>query len=520
MGLLGRRAYGRRRRGVSALQAGILALVLIALFAYFGFTKANPFSNPYVLKAAVGDARNLQARSVVRMAGVDVGRVTEVESVPGSAPAALVTMELSDEALPLRSDAQVRVRPRIFLEGNYFVDLRPGSPSARELEDGDTLPRSQTSAAVSTSEVLAVLQSDVRNDLRTLLFELGTQGLVRGGGAEGFNRAVPYFLPAYRRSALANDALLGEDPTRDVRRLLRGQQRTLDALASNPETLAELVTDLNITAGALARQDAALEQSVPALRDTLRTAMPALASLNAAFPALRAFAREAIPGVRSTTPTLTVAIPWIAQQRALMRESELKGLARALRGATPSLVRLARSQVRFLGQARALASCTNSVLTPWSRSPIPSAEPGNTGEEVRRQTFRGFVGLAGESRNHDANTPYFHIQTVRPTNLAAANGGRLEPLAPPNPNVPPPHRPDVPCETQEPPNLDAPDGPGVAPSGVPAAAASVTTGLSTAQRGAFAGTPFAQGASDFERLMDSPLLQRRMERALDRGGGR
>jgi phospholipid/cholesterol/gamma-HCH transport system substrate-binding protein len=160
-----------------------------------------------------------------------------------------------------------------------------------------------------------------------------------------------------------------------------------------------------------------------------------------------------------------VAIPWIAQQRALMRESELKGLARALRGATPSLVKLNRSQVHFLGQARALASCTNHVLTPWSRSPIPSAEPANTGQQVRLQTFRGFVGLAGESRNNDANTPYFHIQTVAPTKLGAANGGRLEPLSPPNPGVPPPHRPDVPCETQDPPNLDAADAPGVLPPG-------------------------------------------------------
>ncbi len=501
---------------MNALKAGILALVLIGTFTYFGFTKTNPFSDPYVLKAAVVDARNLQARSVVRMAGVDVGKVTKIEPVPGSAPAALVTMELSDDALPLREDARLKVRPRIFLEGNYFVDLRPGSPSAAELEDGDTLPRSQTAASVSTSEVLAVLQSDVRNDLRTLLFELGTEGLIRGGGAAGFNRAVPYFLPAYRRSALANDALLGENPTRDQRRLLRGQQRTLAALASNPARLSELVTDLNVTVGALARQDAALEASVPALRDTLRTGLPALASLNEALPPLRAFAREAIPGVRSTTPTLTLAIPWIAQQRGLMQESELKGLARDLRGATPSLVRLNRSQVKFLGQARALASCTNTVLTPWSRSPIPSAEPGNTGQEVRRQTFRGFVGLAGESRNTDANTPYFHIQTVKPTNLDAANGGRIEPLSPPNPNVPPPHRPDVPCETQEAPNLDAPDGPGIAPAAGPPAAAAA--GIATAQRGAFAGTQFAADAAEVERLLDSPLLERRIERALGTGG--
>jgi phospholipid/cholesterol/gamma-HCH transport system substrate-binding protein len=496
---------------VTPFKAGVLALVVIGVLAYFGFTKANPFANPYELNAVVDDARNLKPRAAVRIAGVDVGKVTKIEPIPGSEPATRVTMELREDALPLHEDAELKVRPRIFLEGNYFVDLSPGSPAAPELDDGDTLPRSQTAAAVSTAEVLAVLQSDVRTDLQTLLHEYGTRGLA-GGGAAGFNRAVPYFEPAYRRSALMNDALLGENPARDQRRLLRGQRRTLGALAADPLTLSELVTDLNLTAGALARNDLALQQSVPALRDVLRTGMPALASLNAALPTLRAFAREAVPGVRSSTPTLEVAIPWIRQQRALMSESELKGVARSLRGAIPSLVRLNRSQVRFLGEARALASCTNTVLTPFSRSPIPSAEPGNTGQEVRRQVLRGLVGLAGESRNHDANTPYFHIQTVKPTNLAAASGGRLEPLSPPNPNVPPPHRPDVPCETQEPPNLDAPDGPGFAPAaGTPAG---VTAGLAAAQRGDFAGTEMADLARETQRLLDSARLERRVERVL------
>jgi hypothetical protein len=134
---------------------------------------------------------------------------------------------------------------------------------------------------------------------------------------------------------------------------------------------------------------------------------------------------------------------------------------------------------------------------------------------VRRQTFRGFVGLAGESRNNDANTPYFHVQVVKPTNLAVANGGRIEPLAPPDPNVPPPHRPDVPCETQEPPNLDAPDGPGFAPA-MGAPGPTTAAGLAAAQRGDFAGTQFAEDARRTERLLRSPLLQRRIERALER----
>jgi hypothetical protein len=95
------------------------------------------------------------------------------------------------------------------------------------------------------------------------------------------------------------------------------------------------------------------------------------------------------------------------------------------------------------------------VLVPFVESAIPSIEVGNSGHAVREQLMRSFVGLAGESRVNDANTPLFHVQGVNPLNLST---GRVEPAPPPNPDTPPAHRPDVPCETQEPPNLAAPGG--------------------------------------------------------------
>jgi phospholipid/cholesterol/gamma-HCH transport system substrate-binding protein len=438
---------------MSPFKAGVLAITTILLFAYFGFAKANPFANPYELKALFRDVENLKTRSPVRIAGVEVGKVTKVEPKDGGG-AAEVTMELREDALPIRDDARAQIRSRIFLEGNFFVDIEPGSPSAGELDDGATLPVTQTTSTVTLPDVLDVLDSDVRSDLQTFLYEYGTVAL-RGGGAKAFNRAIPSFGPAYRYGALTNDALLGVDPERDVQRLLRGQQKTFAALASNPDALKELVTDLNTTAGAIASEDTALEAAVPALRDTLREGYPALGALNAALPTLRTFAREAIPGVRSSVPALDAAIPWLTQARGLVQESELKGLAADLRQAVPSLVKLNTRLVPFLNQLRALSSCTNNVLVPFAESEIPSIEEGNSGQLVREQINRSFVGLAGESRNNDANTPVFHIQGVNPLKLAT---GRIEPAAPPDPNMPPPHRPDVPCETQEPPNLHAPGG--------------------------------------------------------------
>ncbi|MFL5866176.1 MAG: MlaD family protein [Thermoleophilaceae bacterium] len=438
---------------MTPFKAGILTIVLIGVLAYFGFTKANPFVHPYKLNAVVANAQNLQPKAPVRIAGVEVGKVKDIEPEPGSS-AAKVTMELKKDALPLHQDATLKVRPRIFLEGNYFVDLRPGSPSAPTLKDGSTLPMRQTAASVSLSDILGALQSDVRSNLQTLLREYSS-GLSHGG-AQAFNQAARYFERAYRFTAITNDALLGEEPTRDIPRALRGSQRTFSALAQDPEALQQLVTDLNVTAGALAREDTSLEASVPALRDTLRAAQPALASLNNALPTLRAFSVEALPGVRSSLPTLDVGIPWLHQARLLMRRSELRGLSRQLRIATPNLVRLNIQLRPLLRTGRQLSSCTNNVLVPFAQSKIPSIESGNSNQEVRRQIVRSFVGLSGESRLNDANTPFFHIQGVNPLNLTT---GRIEPAAPQDAHTPPAHRPDVPCETQQAPNLSAPGGP-------------------------------------------------------------
>jgi phospholipid/cholesterol/gamma-HCH transport system substrate-binding protein len=439
---------------MSVFKAGVLAVVVLVVATYFGFTKANPFANPYELQAVVRDAQNLKQGAPVRIAGVDVGRVTKVEAAEDGQAAATVKMELRDDALPIHEDATLDIRSRILLEGNFFVDLKPGSPSAPHFESGDTIPITRTTASVTLPDILSVLQSDVRSDLQTLLREYGTEGL-GNGGAEALNQAIPSFEPAYRFSALTNDALLGVQPERDQQRLMRGQQQVFEALADDREALRELVTDLNTTAGALASQDEALAASVPALRDTLRAGQPALAELNAALPTLRVFSREALPGVRSSVAALDAAIPWIGQARQLVQEDELKGLAADLRQATPSLVRLNKRLIPFLRQTRALSSCTNNVLVPFIEDDIPSIEEGNSGHSVREQINRSFVGLAGESRNHDANTPLFHVQGVAPMKLTA---GRIEPAPPPDPTTPPPHRPDVPCETQEPPNLAAPGG--------------------------------------------------------------
>ena len=66
----------------------------------------------------------------MRIAGVDVGIVTSVDRIGHGSNAAVVTMNIDNNGLPIHADATAAIRARIFLEGNFYVDLHPGTPSS------------------------------------------------------------------------------------------------------------------------------------------------------------------------------------------------------------------------------------------------------------------------------------------------------------------------------------------------------------------------------------------------------
>src|SRR5262249_51202323 len=129
-----------------------------------------PFKHGFRLNAEFASALNIHSKAPVRIAGVDIGTV---KSIRREGNTGLVTMEIASEGLPIHSDATAKIRPRIFLEGNWFVELKPGSPSARILRSGATLPVTQTADPVQLDQVLDALNSDTRANLQNFLIGYG-----------------------------------------------------------------------------------------------------------------------------------------------------------------------------------------------------------------------------------------------------------------------------------------------------------------------------------------------------------
>ena len=88
-----KKGQGRRGVGFSPAMAGVIAIVVIGLLTFEGFTRFNPFRSPFELKATFATANNLQPKSPVRIAGVNVGAVKEVKPLGIEVRAGLHTGE-------------------------------------------------------------------------------------------------------------------------------------------------------------------------------------------------------------------------------------------------------------------------------------------------------------------------------------------------------------------------------------------------------------------------------------------
>jgi ABC-type transporter Mla subunit MlaD len=487
----------RRRRGkrhaprLTLFQAGLLGIVIILVLSYGAYTKfANPFASTYEVHVLFPSANGLLPGSFVRIAGVNVGTVKSVSTAPGcrsakptGCQAADVTLAIQSNGEPIHTNATFWIRPRIFLEGNFFVDLYPGTPEAPIANSGHTFPLTSGIEPVQFDQVLGALPSYTRGNLQTLLSEYGKAVDVSG---TSYNRSVRYWLPAYKYTAVVTHDALGIQPN-DLSTWIDKGGTANAAFDAHPQDLENLITDFNTTAGAFARENTALANAVGELPNTLAAATPALNSLNAAFPPLNRIATALIPGVRSTGPTVDASLPFIRQLRYLVRPAELRGLVHDLAGTVPSLANLSVKTVPLMENAvRPAASCVVNVIYPWSRLTINDGTFSGTQGFPLRPVYVEAVdylpGLAGESRDFDANGPYIRVLgeggSLTYSLQPGMFGQSLQKISGVQPAIPasgqrPPLNETAPCETQTPYNQQTIQSPVSAPP------AQIGTGVST-----------------------------------------
>lgn len=487
-------AFWRRRKQIPVSELGkgsrvrfaVVMLVVLVIAVYFGFTKAIPFKHGFQLKAMFPTAVNIHSKSPVRIAGVDVGKVT---SIKREGKAGLVTMEIENRGLPIHEDATLKIRPRIFLEGNWFVELQPGSPSAKVVSSGHTIPITQTADPVQLDQVLDALNTDTRANLQKFLIYYGealtkhpnaeedaeqlpsVQGL---NAAQALNKTYRIAPPALRGGAIINQALTGTEQ-HDLSKLIAGIGKFTAALNVHEQQLSELIPNFNTFLSAFAQQATPLRQTVAELPGSLHNIERGLAALDASFGPTKAFAHAIVPGVKLTPETVKAVIPWLEQVTDSLSPSELGGVAKGLAEATPSLAKLTGEQIPVYKQTELFNKCLTNVIFPTGNAKLQDGS-STTGVENYKEFWYSMVGLSGLGQGFNGNGAFARFLvgnsgvTVESkpatTVIGASVKGGLKLLArspeqplgtrPAFPSEEPPYEPLQPCYKQALPEFNGP----------------------------------------------------------------
>jgi phospholipid/cholesterol/gamma-HCH transport system substrate-binding protein len=284
----------------------------------------------YQVAVVLPDVDNLVFQSDVRMAGVDVGKVEDVE-VTGSR--VRVTLDVEPQQVPLHRGTKVFVRNKTMVEETYLEVVDGKGP---EIPSGATLPESAGHPSVQLDDVLTSLDERTRDSLGTALRSAGraTRGTRDEVGAtlEGLGEIG-------RQGGDALVALAGQ--SKDLSTVAANTTALLEALDTRQGRVAQLVSDSNALTKTVAANRAGVERLMRTFPRVLKTTRVAGGELDRLGRSLAPVAAN----LRAAAPHLTAAL------------RELPATAADLRGMLPSLEstldRAPRTLDRVPGFARA-----------------------------------------------------------------------------------------------------------------------------------------------------------------------
>lgn len=316
----------------------VATLVVLALVAGGGILANQRFSPPwadhYELVAEFEAVPGISPGNgqEVRMAGIIVGQITEVEVGPEGR--ARVVMELEPEQKVYRN-ARLVLRPKSPLNEMY-VTIDPGGPPAEVVPSGGVLPVTNTQRPVQVDEVLGHLDDNARAALTSLLRESDAAlasaprslapGLDAADGVLADLRPVVETLDSRRAklrrlvTALGQiSSAVGEHDERLVN-LAGSLDVTLAAVADNQDALAPALRDLPALTRTLKSSTRAVhrlsEQLEPTLKDVHRatdTLPRALAKVSATSRDLRTTVELARPVAEKARPVVNDLRPFVFQ---------------------------------------------------------------------------------------------------------------------------------------------------------------------------------------------------------------
>lgn len=359
-----------------------------------------PWNDPYRARVALDDASGVVAsKQAVRLAGIEVGLITDLDVVDGRAVA---TIEMDAEQAPLYRDARLRLRPETPLDDIYLDVEKRGTPAAGKLTENEILPAERTRVAVDIGRVLNVFSADTRTRTEQAIDEYG-RGL--GNRGDDFRQALVELVPFLEAAkAITHESAIRR---RQTSRLIHNFRRMTEELAFRERDLRRIVSG---GAGALGE----LGGSEASVRETLTELPPTLARLQTSFATLRSAADELDPAFDALQP--------VARQLP----SGLDGLRRLGLEGRPSFSALRRplpSLRSLLQQLRPTARQLRGAFSDLE--PVPARLDRFTRmiPPCKRALAKFFHNTNSLGKFADRNSVILRGQTVVGTNSA---GGKVQ----------------------------------------------------------------------------------------------
>ena len=334
--------------GLAAGAVGVLAVVMVFHPPRF------PWQQVFHFRIESPAFSQLTPGTTVDLAGKKVGQVDSLTMAHGL-PMLGVTIDGSDARL-LHADASASIQPHGLL-GTQFIQLAGGSHG--RLPENGVIPASRVQVAVTLNQVLNVFQNTERQNLQTLIAQLGTASAHRGTDVRATLRAL-------------SDA---STSLSQVTGIVHARDRALSSIISNSEVvsrgvqyapLAAQIRDTNQVLGGLSSVDSSLGNGVDHTAAVLSDLSVVLNG-----------------NTGNLSYTLKRAPQVLAQLRTLLGEGDT-----LLRGVNPSLPALMTSVVEaesafggtdanghFVRVMSVLGTCTVSVNVGCSGGPGAGGPP-------------------------------------------------------------------------------------------------------------------------------------------------
>lgn len=352
----------------------------------------------------------------VQVGGRRVGSVRDITLTDNNQ--AEIEIAVDGDFAPLHEGTTATIRATS-LSGiaNRYIALTPGPNSRPKLPSGTLLTTDSTTSIVDLDQLFNTIDPATRKALQQ--FVQGNARWYVGRGAQA-NQAAKYLDPALSSSRALVDEVAGDQDTFDA--FLRNSSRTVRALASRRDDLANLVTNTNTTAAAIGDENTSLSQALGLLPDTLRKANTTFVNLRATLDDLDVLVAASKPATKRLEPFLAElrpllrdARPTIADLRTLIRRPGAGNDLIDLLDRAPRLERVARPALRNSTQALKDSTPVLQFVRPYSADLV------------------GWLRDFGQgASNYDANGHFARIQPMFNAYSFADNptGGTLTPIPP------------------------------------------------------------------------------------------